>query len=129
MENRVEITRYQKGKRAVEQGIMMYQDVDFRPMSSKLSAGLRLAYFNTPSYDSGIYAYEDDVLNGSGSGLYNGKGIRFYLNTNYRLSRQLRVWCRYGFYSYPGATETVSGLDEIKGSKKSEIRLQLRYQF
>ena len=129
MENRVEITRYQKGKRAVEQGIMMYQDVDFRPMSSKLSAGLRLAYFNTPSYDSGIYAYEDDVLNGSGSGLYNGKGIRFYLNTNYRLSRQLRVWCRYGIYSYPGATETGSGLDEIKGSKKSEIRLQLRYQF
>lgn len=129
LENRVEITRYQKGKRATERGILIYQDVDFRPMPSKVSAGIRFAYFNTSSYDSRLYAYEDDVLNGSGSGLYNGKGIRFYLNTNYRLTRQLRVWCRYGIYHYPGATETGSGLDQIEGSRKSEIRLQMRYQF
>ena len=129
MESRIEITRYQKGKRAAEPGILVYQDADFRPMSSKLSAGFRIAYFNTASYDSRIYAYEDDVLNGSGSGLYNGNGIRFYLNTNYRLSRQMRVWCRYGIYHYPGATKTGSGLDQIEGSTKSEIRIQMRYQF
>jgi len=129
MENRVEITLYQKGKRAIERGILIYQDVDFRPMSSKLSAGIRLAYFNTASYNSRIYAYEDNVLNGSGSGLYNGQGMRFYINTNFRLSRQLKIWCRYGIYSYPGTTETGSGLDQIQGSRKSELRLQLRYQF
>jgi hypothetical protein len=128
-ENRAEISLYQKGNRAAELGILIYQDVDFRPVSSRITAGVRLAYFSTPSYDSRIYAYEDDVLNGSGSGLYNGRGIRFYLNSNYRISRQLRIWCKYGLYNYPGSATTGSGLDEIKGSSKSEIRVQLRYQF
>jgi hypothetical protein len=129
IENRAEISFYQKGERAAELGMLIYQDVDFRPVSSRVSGGVRLAYFNTPSYDSRIYAYEDDVLNGSGSGLYNGRGIRFYLNSNYRISRQLRIWCKYGVYTYPGLATIGSGLDEIKGSAKSEIRVQLRYQF
>ena len=129
MENRLEISQYRKGKGAAEQGILMYQDVDYRPVSSRLAVGFRIAYFKTPSYDSRIYAYEDDVLNGSGSGLYNGQGFRFYINSNYRLSRQCRIWVKYGIYNYPGATEIGSGLDEIMGSSKSEIRIQLRYKF
>ena len=129
MENRAELTQYQKGNRAVERGFLVYQDADFRPLSSRFAGGARLAYFNTSSYDSRLYAYEDDVLNGSGSGLYNGRGLRFYINSNYRLSRQLRIWCRYGTFLYPGTGTTGTGLDQIEGNHKSEIRLQLRYKF
>lgn len=129
LENRLEFTHYKKGARAEEYGYLIYQDTGYQPMSSRLSANLRLAWFSTPSYDSRIYAYEDDVLNGSGSGLYSGRGIRAYLNLSYRLSRQLRIWCRYATYYYPGKEKTGSGLEEISGSKKSDIKIQLRYQF
>lgn len=129
MANRVEITQYSKGSSAVSYGYMIYQDADFSPMSSKVSANIRVAFFNTPNYENRVYAYEDDVLYGAGSGLYNGKGIRTFFNLSYRLTKQLRVWGRYAVYLYPGAQSTGSALDEINGNQKSDIRLQLRYQF
>lgn len=129
MANRVEITQYSKGSLPVSYGYMIYQDADFSPMSAKVSANIRVAFFNTPSYENRVYAYEDDVLYGAGSGLYNGKGIRTFLNLSYRLTKQLRVWGRYAIYLYPGAQSIGSALDEINGNQKSDIRLQLRYQF
>lgn len=129
LQNRFELTRYQKGTAAAEYGYLFYQDAAWHPMSSRISANLRLAFFHTPSYNSRIYAYEDDVLHGTGSGIYSGEGIRSYFNLSYNLSRQLKVWGRYAVYLYPGMEQTGSGLEEINGNKKSEIKLQLRYQF
>ena len=129
LQNRLEITRYKKGLTNSEYGYMIYQDADYQPMSSRFSGNLRLAYFHTPSYNSRIYAYEDDVLHGSGSGVYSGDGIRTFLNLSYRLSKHLRIWCRYAVYLYPGKTSIGSGLDETDGNKKSDIKFQMRYQF
>lgn len=129
MENRLEITRYRKGPSPATTGYMIFQDIDYSPLSSRLSANGRVAFFNTPTYENRIYAYEDDVLYGAGSGLYNGRGFRSFLNLSYRLSRQLKAWLRYAVYYYPGEDHTGSGLDEITGSTKPEIKLQLRYQF
>lgn len=129
LQNRLEISRYKKGGNPRETGYLIYQDLDYHPVSSRLAGNLRIAWFNTPSYNSRIYAYEDDVLYGSGSGLYNGKGFRSYLNSNFRLSKQLRIWARYAIVLYPGKATVGSGLDEIIGPKKSTIKLQLRYQF
>jgi len=126
--NRLELTSYQKGNSAVSIGYLIYQDLTY-PISSRLGANLRLAWFNTPLYENRIYAYEDDVLYGAGSGMYNGKGIRAYINVNYALSKQLKVWARYSISCYPAADHISSGLDEINGNIKSEIKLQLRYQF
>jgi len=129
LENRIEVTRYHKGIIPESYGFMLYQDVGYSPLSSKFSGNMRLAFFNTPTYENRIYAYEDDVLYGAGSGLYNGKGLRTYCNINYRINHQIRLWLRYAIYWYPGEKTTGSGLDEINGNKKSEIKFQLRYQF
>lgn len=129
MQNRLELTQYSKGSLPVSYGYMICQDADFSPASSRLAANIRVALFHTPNYENRVYAYEDDVLYGAGSGLYNGKGIRTFLNLSYRLSKQLRVWGRYAVSLYPGEQSIGSGLDEINGNRKSDIRLQLRYQF
>ncbi|MGY0037280.1 hypothetical protein [Pedobacter sp. NJ-S-72] len=129
LQNRLEITSYKKGLKNYEYGYLIYQDADYHPMSSRFSGNLRLAYFHTTSYNSRIYAYEDDVLHGSGSGVYSGEGIRTFLNLSYRLSKHLRAWCRYAVYLYPGKSGTGSGLDQIDGNKKSDIKFQMRYQF
>jgi hypothetical protein len=61
-QNRVEVSQYKKGDAKREFGYLVYQDIDYSPMFSKITGNLRVAYFSTPSYNSRIYAYEDDVL-------------------------------------------------------------------
>lgn len=128
-QQRAEIAQYQKGDQPTETGFLVYQDISYAPLSSRISGNMRLAYFNTPSYNSRIYAYEDDVLYGSGSGNYSGKGIRTYINLRYRPFKKVDIWGRYAIYSYSGVKAIGSGLDEIEGNKKAEIKLQLRCQF
>ncbi|WP_432714847.1 helix-hairpin-helix domain-containing protein [Pedobacter sp.] len=128
-QNRVELCRYHKGEAATESGYLVYQDIDYAPLSSRLSANIRLAYFNTESYNSRVYAYEDDVLYGFSFGMYNGKGARTFLNIKYKILRHMEVWTRYALFLYQDQETVGSGLDEIQGNRKSEVKLQLRYQF
>ncbi|SOD12720.1 helix-hairpin-helix domain-containing protein [Pedobacter xixiisoli] len=128
-QNRVEIVQFKKGNANSEFGYLAYQDVSYSPLSSRISGNIRVSYFNTASYDSRIYAYEDDVLYNFTFGLYNGKGIRGYANLKYRLAKKLDVWGRYALYNYENVETVGSGLDEIQGKMKSEMRVQLRYQF
>lgn len=128
-QQRTEVSQYQKGINKNETGYLFYQDIDYKPMSSRLSANIRFAWFNTPSYNSRIYAYENDVLYGAGSGIYSGKGIRTYMNLRYRPLKKMDIWTRYSISIYRNTERLSSGLDEIIGNKKSELKLQLRYQF
>jgi hypothetical protein len=126
---RAEMAKYQKGIKKTETGFLIYQDAAYTPLSSRISGNIRIAFFNTPSYNSRIYAYEDNVLYSSGSGVYSGKGSRAYVNARYKLISKMDVWARYAIYFYQGIETIGSGLDEIAGNKKSEVKLQLRYQF
>lgn len=128
-QNRVEVSQFKKGVVKAEFGYMAYQDVNYAPNLSKLSGNIRIAYFNTPSYNSRIYAYEDDVLYNFTFGIYNGKGFRSYANLKYKLIKRLDIWARYAIYLYKDAEKVGSGLDELNGNKKTDVKLQLRYQF
>jgi hypothetical protein len=127
-QNRIEVCQFKKGEAPRENGYLAYQDIAYSPLSSRLSANIRFAYFNTASYNSRVYAYEDDVLYGFSFGMYNGKGARTYLNIKYKLLKRMDLWTRYALFVYQDAETVGSGLDEIQGNKKSELKLQLRYQ-
>lgn len=128
-QNRVEIAQHKKGNVNPEFGYLLYQDVNYSPMFSKITGNLRVAYFNTSSYNSRIYAYEDDVLYSFVFGMYSGKGFRTYLNLKYNFFKKLNIWARYALFTYKDVDRIGSYLDEIQGNKKSEIKVQLRYQF
>jgi hypothetical protein len=128
-QNRAEVSQYKKGEAKSEFGYLVYQDIDYSPMFSKITGNIRLAYFNTPSYNSRIYAYEDDVLYSFSFGMYSGRGFRTYMNLKYNLAKKLNIWLRYGLFVYKDVETVGTYLDEIKGNKKSEAKIQLRYQF
>jgi hypothetical protein len=128
LEHRSEFVQYHKAL-VKDIGFMVYQDVAIHPVGKKLSATARIAYFKTDSYNSRVYAYEDDVLYSSGFGMYNGKGFRNYLNVRYKMLRNLDLWARYAIFIYQDVETVGSGLDLIKGNKKNELKFQLRYQF
>ncbi len=128
-QNRVEVSQFKKGVDNAEFGYMIYQDASYVPSLSKLSGNIRIAYFNTPSFNSRIYAYEDDVLYNFAFAMYNGNGIRTYANLKYKLLKKLDVWARYALFLYKDVETVGSGLDEIAGNKKTDVKLQIRYQF
>lgn len=121
---RVELLWFDKNGDAPEQGFLTYADIIYKPLRKKYSGNLRLQYFETDSYNSRMYVYENDVLYSFSIPVYYEKGYRYYLNLNYDVSRKLSFWVRLAQTVYPGKTSVGSGLDEITGNKKTEVKLQ-----
>jgi len=126
---RAELSGYRKGNTSGETGYMVLQDFDYRPKTGSVSGNIRLAWFNTPSYNSRVYVYEDDVLYAGTSTAYYSHGLRYFLNLRYRLRNGLDLWGRYACYQYISRKTIGSGLDEIRGSRKSDVKFQVRYRF
>jgi hypothetical protein len=128
LRNRVEVSDYQREMEDHQTGWMAYQDVIFDPMKSRFSGNFRIARFNTPGFDTRIYAYENDVLYSYSLPAYQNNGLRFYCNGRYSVSRKVDLWLRYALSKYKNLDIIGSGNDQIAGSKRSEIKVQLRYQ-
>ena len=129
LDNRIEMVRYLQGEQAAEYGYVIYQDISYSSLSNPFSFSLRYALFDTDSYNSRIYAYENDVLYAFSIPAYSGRGTRFYLSTKYHISRGIDLWVRYAQTYYNDREEISSGKDLIEGRVKSEIKVQLRLKF
>ncbi len=126
--NRAEVSIYKKGQTR-EFGFMGYQDVIYNPLSSKFSGNMRFAIFDTDGFNSRIYAFENDVLYGYSIPAYQGRGLKCYLNARFTPHRGVDVWMRYALLNYSDQETVGSGYDMISGSRRSDIKLQLRFQF
>lgn len=129
MRSRMELSHYRKEGEEMELGFMLYHDVIYKPLNGRLSGNMRLAVFAIPSYNSRVYAYENDVLYGYSFPLYHNDGMRTYVNARYRIGRQVDIWLRYATFIYRGADEVGSGLDIIAGNQRSDVKVQLRWRF
>lgn len=127
--NRAEVSAYRKGMASAEYGFLSYQDIIYDPLSSRISGNLRFAIFDTAGFNSRIYAYENDVLYGYSIPAYQGRGIRCYANARYTFQRGFDIWLRYALLSYSGQQTVGSGHDMIRGNKRSDFKIQLRFQF
>ena len=109
-------------------GVLIYQDVIYKPIESPISFTTRFAIFNIDHYDARIYAYENDVLYQFSIPAYYNKGTRFYFNVKYQLHR-LTLEARYA-QTYWVNQETIgSGTEAIDGPTRTGVKIQLRYQF
>jgi hypothetical protein len=125
---RVEMVWFKKGGVA-ENGFLTYTDIVIKPPMKKYAGSVRLQYFETSGYDSRIYAFENDVLYGYSIPVFYDKGFRYYLNFNYDLSKQFTLWLRWAQTVYKDKQTIGSGLDEINGNKRTEVKFQVLYQF
>jgi hypothetical protein len=127
--NRNEILWFDKKGPNAENGFLTYVDFFYKPMMKPLAANLRLQYFETDGYNSRVYAYENDVLYYFSIPAFYDKGYRYYMNINYDVSKKLTVWVKWSQLIYEDRNVIGSGLDEIQGNKKSEIKVQGRLVF
>jgi hypothetical protein len=120
---RTEMLWFDRNEKDAEEGFLAYIEGTYK--FRKWQSNLRLHYFETNGYNSRIYAYENDVLYGFSIPAFFNKGFRYYLNFNYDISKRLTCWLRWAQTIY-GDTESVgSGLDEIEGNKRTEVKVQL----
>jgi hypothetical protein len=127
--SRVELVRYHKSDSDPENGFVLLQDVTFKPLSAPVSFSLRYALFDTKSYNSRIYAYENDVLYAYSIPSYYYKGQRYYLTLRCKVKKGIDFWVRYSATLFTNRNIIGSGQDEIEGNRKSEIKLQTRFEF
>ncbi|MEP7238018.1 MAG: helix-hairpin-helix domain-containing protein [Ferruginibacter sp.] len=129
LRNRTELVWFDKKGSEAEQGFLTYVDILYKPLLKPYSASLRLQYFETDGYNSRLYAYENDVLYSFSIPVFYDKGYRYYININYDINKKLSLWLKWAQTIYTDKSLVGSGLDEIQGKAKSEIKLQARYEF
>lgn len=131
LRNRVDFLKFQNEDSPPESGYLIYQDIMYKSKSLKFpfSCSFRFALFETDSYNSRIYTYENDVLYAFSIPAFYYKGTRAYIILQYKLMRNVDVWLRWAQTYYSNRDVISSGLSEIQGQTKTEVKAQIRYKF
>ncbi len=127
IKSRVLASSYHFVNQPVTHGYALVQDAQFD--LSRISLTARLAYFNTDNYDNRQYVYEQDVLYAFSFPAYYGKGLRHYLLMTYKPIKAAEIQLRWARSDYFGQDTISSGLEEIAKSHKSEIKMQIRWNW
>jgi len=136
--NRIEMLWYDKDARPddpvgrendFETGFLSFFDLLYKPLVKPYSGNIRLEYFETGGYNSRIYTYENDVLYSFSIPGFYDKGYRYYINLSYDLKKNLSAWVRWAQTIYKNKASVGTGLDEIPGNHRSEIKIQMMLLF
>ncbi len=126
LKSRIEYVTVHRKSNLPENGIVILQDIQFRPKSSPFDVSLRYVLFQTDSYDSRIYSFESNALYVYSIPAYYYQGSRAYCMIRYSFLKNFDVWIKYGTNIYNNRKSIGTGLEEIKGNVKSDITIQLR---
>ncbi len=124
--SRVEYTSYQLAGKMKETGFMGFADIIYKPMMKPVAVTCRLGYFETDSYNSRVYAFENDLLYSFSIPARFGKGFHYYFLVNYDWNRSLTTSLRWA--------ETLirspkTGLAPADQASDKELKIQLICQF
>jgi len=125
-QDRVEFSFSKTEGESLMKGFLVFHDVIFKPARFPVSFTFRYAMFDTEGWDPRIYAYEHDVLYSFSIPAYHDRGIRTYLNARYAVNQHLDIWLKISDTYYPQEQSIGSGLDEIEGKHRSDLRVQVR---
>ena len=129
LKSRVEVSEYVLGENAPEKGFLVYQDVSYKMTALPLALSFRFAMFETDTYNARMYVYETDVLYAFSIPAYYYRGTRMYIMARVKLLKRMDIWLRYAQTYYDDRSVISSGLPEIQGNTKSEVKAQLRIKF
>ena len=129
LKSRVEYVTINRPSSNPEDGFIITQDILFKPKSFPVDLSLRYALFDTDSYDSRIYTYENNALYVFSVPSYYYRGSRAYALVRYKFARKFDLWVRYGVSIFANRKTLGSGSEEITGNTKSDLTIQLRMKF
>lgn len=125
LQSRATHARYTKQEKK-ESGFLVYQDFAYTSLKENFKAQFRFAYFDTDGYNARIYAYEHNVLYGYSFPAYQDRGIRSYVNINWKPNRNITLYLKAGVTYYPDKTFISSSLSRIDDNKLFDLTFQIR---
>jgi len=111
-----------------EQGLLISQTIKCKLLHS-FALRARIAVFDTDSYDSKIYEYEDDLTRTSFNPALFGRGLRWYLTCRCDIFKDVDIAAKYSQTIKDGVKSIGSGLDEIEGNTQTLLSLHLYVRF
>jgi len=129
LRSRIELTRFRLDDDPLEKGYLVFQDILFRPEELPVSISFRYAMFDTDSWDTRIYAYEHDLLYAFSIPALHQNGMRAYLLVKYSPLKYMDLWIRLAQTYYAHVQSIGTGLNEIEGKTKTEVKVQMQVKF
>lgn len=117
---------YKKGMKS-EQGKMIFQDVIYQDIIDKFKMQCRVAWFDTDSYHSRLYAFENNALYAYTFPSFMGEGWRGYINLSWKPLKGLTCYFKSGITIYTDRYSIGSGLMRVDSNKKYDMLLQVRF--
>lgn len=130
LRSRIEFTKvdhkgYNSGKSVKrENGFLIYQDIRLRP-SNKFQIQTRLTFFESDSFDSRLFQFENDLPGMLTNRALFGRGNRWYLLAKYKLGKKIAAYLKYS-ETYRDDVDVIgSGSDQINGNLDRRVSVQL----
>jgi len=123
----IEVSNYKTDSLADNEfGYLLAQDISINLQKYPLGFRMRFAIFDTKSWNTRIYSYENDMLYSFSIPAYYSNGTRIMVMLKYSPSKSIDLWLRYGQTYYPGSATIGSGPDLIMGNTRSEVKCMVR---
>ncbi len=128
--SRIEYTHLDKKTAQREDGVALIQDLIYKKLKFPVTFTIRYAIFDTKSYDSRVYAFENDVLYSYSVPALYYKGQRAYVILNWDITRNFEIWVRLASTIYDNQPiQSKGSLNQIDSNHKTELKLQARLKF
>ncbi|MBN8702143.1 MAG: hypothetical protein J0M08_03705 [Bacteroidetes bacterium] len=130
IQQRIELLHLLNQANKKEYAFITYCDLSIKKPKGKITFTARYALFDTESYNSRIYVFENDVPGSYSIPAYYYKGSRFYILLDYTINKHLTLWLRLSQTIYDNVNVISAGsLNEINGNTRTDVRTQLSYKF
>ncbi len=111
-----------------EIGFLTYQELKYK-IKNLISISARIIIFETDSYNSRLYEFENDLRGVMTNIPMFGEGLRWYLLINYQPIKPLNLYIKYSETYKPNLKTLSSGNSEIIGNVDNRISFQIDYNF
>jgi len=122
---KVRQNRFNPGKsKDHENGFLVYQDIRLRP-TKKFQIQARLTFFESDSFNSRLFQYENDLPGVLTNRALFGRGNRWYLLAKYQPLKKVAAYLKYS-ETYRDDVDVIgTGADQIDSNLDRRVSLQL----
>lgn len=128
LRTRVELVQTKNASSDNGFGTLIFQDIRLTPLPA-VTLDARVTMFDTDSFDSRVYQFENDLLYVMSNSMLFDRGQRMYVLIKFEASEWISLWFKIAATKYENRNVISSGLNEIKGNRRSDIGIQARIRF
>ncbi|MBK8946609.1 MAG: helix-hairpin-helix domain-containing protein [Ignavibacteriae bacterium] len=112
----------------IEEGYLLFQDLKLK-IKKNITVSTRFIFFQTKTYNSRIYEFENDVKGVLNNLALFGEGLRLYFLIQYNPIENLDLYIKYSETFKPNEKSLSSGYSEIIGNIDNKISAQIDLRF